>query len=593
MKQTKLSSILGRLYDVLTAYGAPYPVYRRREDFTKVPPLGVGYWVRPTQFRSTKTPWFSEVQSNNVLRLNLLHKGAPAYPFEQESATLIIFWPVFLRNAFSTDPTNPLQPLAFELLQALHPLLLVFDKVLAHLVLRLSSLSVGQPTRALEVELIQEHLVTLTKRHVFRRALGDTMDLSLRPLRAKEESEALHTCPTGKHRATLKSRCAVCEPYRWMTFAVTILWPHRFDTIKNGWPLELRLPPNLKGFFEAPGYGPWDQEFQWMLSCVDSREGAVPLEDGTLLVNFNRLRELSISFGRESILTRFHGDAWSQGVAAREDATKHAAREVAIRKVPLIDLAAAHHWEVRDTIDQPYELFNIEALKRRFNANARLLLRKAPDPRRRVSPRPLVWLEYPDLEGNTHLVYVLVRNRRGRRILYFSVPFPAYAELDAPKADSTYRFGETRYWSLHGFINQEVPSKLKEEAAAFEVWLARQDSALHPREFKRILYEQRRADRLAAITRGEMHHLASYSSGEDQEIARFALDRKFGAFTKAERSQLLTQLPGRAWMGVKRRFEMLALQYAQQHGWEAYLASGWRSNNSAKRYKQWRKEGVR
>ena len=550
---------------VREAYGL-FPAYRRRDDLRKVPAQGIALWVSPSKRRTPA--WYAGAESHATPRI-------------------LIFWPVFLRNAVTP---GSLQLPAWQLVNQLLPVFEHFDAVLVHLIKTVTLEQILENNDSEPVQQLRKHLRNVTANLQFRRTIAPMFIDAVKPIRDRRTEEALRACPSGKHYATLNLRCEQCEGFEWTLYGVNYLWPDAIDEIKRV-QLKLNIPTKINGTLPYVGYGDWDKELRWMLSCLSPEEGAVITNDGKLLVNFGRVAAQAHYLERDSLLRTFEGDEWHRGVLAREAALETLINVVAQeRDTPLVDMAAAQGWPVKDVLRTPFELFDVTKILGRFARNNQLKRAKRV---RHVVPPPrqtVVTLEYKDPDNISHLIRCFRRTRRNQRLNYYSVPW--LKDVAPFKKEYTYLLDGEHFWTLHGFTNQPKPDEARKTLEYFEVWLAKTDSTLTEREFRQLVYDQQLVKRLQKIATGKRKQLALFSRLEDKAISEFAAQRTPGSFTPSEKGALLSALPGRKWLGIKRRYEQLAFMYALANGYTAYLASGWKTNNFRKREFRWKKRGV-
>lgn len=576
---------LRQIYETATAYDAPYPVYRTREDLRKIPkPWGLAYWVAPRKQRVADYPWFSEIRTNLELRKKL----AEAPSFDDDRPRLFLLWPYLLENAFDPDLANRLRVPAWTILLQLRPLIAKFDRVLEWLLNDLTLDDIETASKPLAIKLAKEHWFHLTRKNrVFRRALTETMNHNLRSILDTHSYQEIRACPT-KHKVTFDKKCDECAAFRWLDYGVTIVWTERLAA-RDLTPIFFTIPSEIEGFFPHPGHGGWDAEFLWMLSCVSPDEGVILTEDNHLIVNFSRLAEIAETLKRDSILRRFTGTAWQRGL----DACRHCSERASLlisRRSPMMERVSEVGWELGDQLTVPYEQFSIPAIRRRLKLHDNLLTRYAtPVPKKRAR-RDVVRVDYVDTQGVRHEVEVFFRLLHQKRTLYAYVYW-----LDGMPADKPgykYRFEGRDFWTLRGVLNNPRGYKEQAELEAFEKWFLNLADEMTPAAFKKLLYSQRLNERVDALQKGKRQHLTRYAEVEDERIRAFASNRSPGPLDDAEWANLHALMPGRQKLGIMRRWRELAESFALVNGWEGYMNSGWRIKYSAKRRKKWLNLGV-
>lgn len=565
MRKNVLHQAVQALYAFALETPQALPTLQRRDDLRKIPPAGVALWARESK---RPTPgWF-------------------AYAGQMLSPRILVFWPVFLRNAGSQ---NSFQIPAWQLLNLLLPVIEHFDAVLVHLIKTLTLEDMTKQPEPLAVNIFKNHLRDVTADRRFRRLLGTILGESLRDLRDKKLEDELRTCPSKTHYSTPESRCDFCRGMEWVLYGVHYLKPDGLSDIGKA-QLRFSIPDKITGRLPNTGHGEWNAELRWLMSCLTPDEGAVTTNDGKLLVNFARVNYVAAEFKRETPLRRTVGDSWSSGLASYDEAMHHFSSVVAARETPLMEMVQAQGWEVRDVIRAPYELLDLQKIYARFDKTLRLVSVRKRRPNPPQGRRDVVALEYTDPNGEMHQIRCFRRMRRNHCIKYYSVPW--LKGVAPAKKDYFYRMHGEPFWSLHGVVNQPRPDSERKILEHFEKWLAQTDLRLTEGEFRRLIYDQKLPERLQKVVSGKQAHLSVYSRTEDAAITEIANLRAPGRFTDAQKIALTTALPGRQWLGIKRRYEQLAFRYAVTHGWAAYLASGWKTNNLRKREARWKKKGV-
>jgi len=203
-----------------------------------------------------------------------------------------------------------------------------------------------------------------------------------------------------------------------------------------------------------------------------------------------------------------------------------------------------------------------------------------------------------DLSITIQVVRAKSRNKVVRN--FYTLP---YVITDPMVTDRRARVGKgilyegQLYWTpqaINSFANQTLANgePTYPWAREFCEWVNLQDETLDSaKAFRAAVYSERLPERLRAIARGEQAHLGAYSQQEDETIREF--------FSACGKQRLLSQdwlplleaMPGRNERGIRRRFEEMGKKYAFQHGYQAYTQSVYYRSFSAKRRKQWMKEG--
>lgn len=564
MAKNVLHQAVRALYGFAHETPQALPVLQRRDDLRKVPPAGIALWARESKHPTPE--WFS-------------------FAGQMLSPRILVFWPVFLRNVGSQ---NSFQVPAWQMLNLLLPVIEHFDVVLVHLIKTLTLEDMTRQPEPLSVTIFKNHLRDVTSDRQFRRIVGAVLNDALRDLRDKKFEDEMRTCPSKTHYSTPESRCDFCRGMEWVLYGVNYLRPDALDAIGKA-QLRLHIPDTIKGRLPTMTPGEWNDELRWMMCCLTPDEGAVTTNDGKLLVNFAKLNSVAGELDRKTPIRRTTGDSWTSGLEAYDEAMRHLSGVLAIREAPLMDMVKAQGWEVRDILRAPYEIFDLRKIYGRFNRTLRIRnQRKRPNPPQ--GRRLVVTLEYTAPDGEMHQIPCFRRSRRNRVTRYYSVPW--LKGVAPAKKEYFYRMNGEPFWSLHGVVNQPRPDEARKTLEHFEKWLAQTDLRLTEAEFRRLIYDQRLPERLQKVALGKQAHLAAFSRTEDAAISEIAKLRTPGRFTVEQKVALTSALPGRQWLGIKRRYEQLAFRYALARGWSSYLVSGWKTNNLRKRELRWKKKGV-
>jgi hypothetical protein len=235
---------------------------------------------------------------------------------------------------------------------------------------------------------------------------------------------------------------------------------------------------------------------------------------------------------------------------------------------------------------------------------AALLKARQHVPPKRTNERParrriIRMFESPGAEPVA--IGIIRAKTQGKRTLnFFTTPYEVHDPLvnnDALRVGRGIKDQGVLHWSLQTlnyFANQMTGTEpMYPNARAFVEWAAGIDADLCDRkQFNEAVYSDRLPARLAAIARGERHHLGPFSRYEDEQIEKFfTANQKKKRLTMEEWAVLLQALPGRSRVGVLRRFEELGRRYAFANGYAVYVRSPYCRKFSNARRRQWIKEG--
>lgn len=627
-----LKPLLRQLYHQLTQPGALFPVHNG--DLATMRDHGLAYYLAPRKRNGAPATWFPRTLHAQRLNADRQRLGQPQEMFRDRRIFALIHLPWLLLQA-QPRYNSPLKPLVHELLHLLVELIEQYDTVLAEdirlFARRRAALTAAERSaNPLYVGIrddeeggrFSEHLANRLRDPHFRQCLTKTLTDSLAMTAAHDERLKLTACPGGnKHRKG--QSCDACQPTKWVRKNTLLIDLHLLHTFLNS-PLSFEVVLDSPNNY-VPDGNSWNYEVRYILDSINAKDGAFRVvKKGAygdyILVDWAKLVETAVSMGRESPLVPFYAkydkSRWVAGAQVRVVfGERYGLRVLGRRPRGLGELVRDAGWEWKDgTLDIPYELYSAPQLLKRLETakkSVQQLLNINPTAHikkdKLTRPRKLrvVGVDYRDPQGRIHGIQCIRRSRvyrrgeppEGRQVInYYTVPYPVMAHLEERRNRLGFglRVNGTIYWSLRG-VNKHENTRddrghsLHPDAEAFARWLAEFDATLTREKFKKLLYDGKLPDRVAAVQRGESNNIGRYSEEEDRTLLDFMLGRsdKTKNLDAVQWNQLLALLPNRNKNGIVDRINKHGREYCGQHGWIAYVNSGLCLVRTTKRRQEW------
>ena len=518
---------------------------------------------------------------------------------------IVVRWPELLAQALF--PPKPLFAIAHDLLDFLQPVIWQHDAVLWTDLGYLREIRGTDPflasLTATKIQRFNRHLEALLQTQGFRQDVRRTMRGSLAPAIAR-------TVPAEDRERAGKD-------------ALFLLARRLLDGI--GFAAEYvhdgLFPEDLP---------PWRQVARYIADGFSATDGCWRLDvhGGPLVfVDWSRLVVIAEGLGLDWPINwkRFPPDSPhpKPGYAARSAFFDAVGRMfVAPRQESIFDCAEKFGLTTKDDLEHPWEIYSVPKLKARLAryagqaATARqLAARRRRDPGAyELKPR-IAYLDYEGLDQESRKIQVIRRRMGKERQLLFQVPYqeelPVEYALREHWEGKRYTIGSVIYWTLRG-INahanggRHVPFKHRwkgeEEliriippvpaATEFRIWAERQARELSGKNFEKRLFDERRDERIKEKLAGERKHLGPFAASEDEDLRRFFEKRGPGNLSEEAKKELLNAVPGRSLKSLLERRDRLGFFYAFDHGYRAYLSSGYCGHATAGRRRRWLAAGM-
>jgi hypothetical protein len=404
-----------------------------------------------------------------------------------------------------------------------------------------------------------------------------------------------------------------------------------------------KAPHNLD--YELPSKNPWIEEGRWILHSASLWDGVYRVKDSNascVLVRFGYLAKAAAMLQRPSPLLTNVAPAQDAnvGILWKQAFLRNAPESIVARHLhqrPIHEIAAEAGWEVPDTVDHEYALLNLrhlaDWLATSRSSRVRYHRRNLAAGEAVRGERKVASLQYTDEDGLDHVIKVTLRgnDHAGIKRPFFTLPaFVDSIILHKERVSAKGKFmhvGSDVFWSLPAIsflaslrvdrINPTTevkPGRLRRSpvteydmrqispgdgpleydwAEHFVKWVATKALEV-PTQMHKLLYDQAQPKRLLEIAQGERTGAGRYTEAEDAILKRFFETRAPGTVQASEWDLLSEQMPYRAVKSIQTHVMVLAFEYAKQHGWNAYIHSGYaiKSWRTEARRRQWRARGV-
>jgi len=551
-------------------------------------------------YRGAAYHLFSDLSNrrNNQDRWFIQHPALPSWGVTignkfNGKPVVLLNWPNFLRQA--QLPATSFGHIAHEILEMLEPLVLQFDAVLHTdlMALRKNYRAKDQAYRAEHPGFLGGSLDPLEwdrfNTHLERFCTNDS---AMRLVRLSLEATwRLSPSHKGRDELNLPPNTSIINPR------------HLSDLRRSR--RELMFPLNILKMTQ-----PWSRLTHYLASGFSGSDGVwfYPARGSTgsaMLVNWDRLIEIAKAQGyAESPLARLLAfTSPTAGFEAKQAFSKATnGRLIYERKIPLSDYIIPTGLTIPTVLTHAWELYSATAISaslQGFNKSdeglrkARLMRKRMPGAG--VMPPKQFKVVYADY-GDKGICII----KRGGNLL-FTLPYTPddLFTLREYRTKKSLRVGSDTYWTDQG-INMHANGVLtgskqaapEPEARLFLPWVAQQKARLYGKDFNKALFDQARPQRIGEYMQGKRKTLSFFTPFEDAELNKIFPTVPTGKLDDAAREYLRRTLPGRSDSAINRRREHLGFQYALQHGWVKYCASGYCGSRSQKRKARWLKAGV-
>lgn len=592
--------------------------------------------TRTLREQAAQVPLFF-MESGYVRRQSLRAQstGQPAPLYVRDNIFWLIHWPSVLEDAYfyeadeTTEHHGLSKAIAHLLLRHYHEIFDDADHILGedvryfHLKDPESTYLVAPNETA--KHRFDAHLRAFLKDSTAMKHLARCLNASFKECYAPAELHRHDRCPE-KHHNFKPVTCPDCIERAWLRSVSTSINIRAFETKYGNRRLE-RCGP-----FTTEIVNPWHREVRYILSGFSEHDGITLFGNGkrhgtVVLVDFAKLLENAIALNRDTPFRSFIGlqdpkgvDYERAGAAIRAAFVEKYKRAWITKDVAEYVVARGGTWHG----GQAHALFNAPVLTQ-YLKNYMSRYTAALDWHRRrahttvqAAPRKfrVVYFTYENAAGESFPILATRRRINKQEQMLFTLPVDlAPAELTPyARRRACYFIDDQYYWTLQGIgrLAEVGPQghvddyesrrghirrgsgPLIDSTTRFYPWvrhfadwvLTKVDMTRE--EFRQKLFDESLDQRVLALKQGKRKHLSFFTTQEDTIIREVCGARKPGKLT-AEDWHKLTAIP-RSRVAILKRMSELAYEYAEAHGWPAYVNSGYRIRHDESRRKKWLKQ---